>query len=100
MRWRDFAQQNADKILLIVVLHGIMILMISDLKNPTLVDWLRGEASTVLGALIMLITGRSTKPEPAVTTTTTSTLTVVPPESPQPVPAPAEPLTKSGIERD
>lgn len=99
MRWRDFIQQNADKILLIVVLHGIMIVLMTDLKNPTLVDWLRGEASTVLGALIMLITGRATRPEPTVTSTTTSTLTVTPPEAPRPVAIPAEPLPPDGIER-
>lgn len=102
MRWRDFIQQNADKILLIVLLHALMAVMLTAAKDTTLVDWVKGEASTVMGALIMLITGRATKPETVATTTTTTSTSVTPPvqsDPAQPVPAPAEPLAPSGIDK-
>lgn len=71
MTWKEFIQHNLDKILLILIFHGIMVLMVSNLTNATLVDWLKGEAQTVLGAVLMLITGRATKPEPNDSTTVT-----------------------------
>jgi hypothetical protein len=41
-----------------------------------MIDWLKGEVGTVLGALLMLITGRALRPDPSVSTTTTSSVTV------------------------
>lgn len=82
MTWKEFFQHNFDKILLIVVLHGIMVLVVTTMHDaPILADWLKGEASTVMGALIMLITGRASRPDPAITesTTTTKSVTVAPP---------------------
>jgi len=76
MTWKEFFQRNVDKLLLLVVLHGMMLLMISEMSNPTFLDWIKGEVGTVLGALLMLITGRASHPEPTVSSTTTTAVTV------------------------
>ncbi len=87
MTWKQFIQHNIDKILLIALLHVIMAFLVTVMKdNPTLVDWLKGEASTVIGALIMLITGRHSVPDPTVTASTTITKTATIPD-----PKPADP---------
>lgn len=63
MTWREFLQHNFDKLLLIFLVHAIVTLMLTTLSgNPTITAWLQNEASTAMGALIMLITGRATKP--------------------------------------
>ena len=76
MTWREFLQHNADKILLLIILHGMLALLVTNLGNPVMIDWLKGEVGTVLGALLMLITGRALRPDPSVSTTTTSSVTV------------------------
>lgn len=82
MTWREFLQHNFDKLLLIFLVHAIVTLMLTTLSgNPTITAWLQNEASTAMGALIMLITGRATKPEPTVTAQTTTTQSVAMPES-------------------
>lgn len=90
MTWREFLQHNFDKILLIFIVHAIITLMLTTLSgNPTITAWLQNEASTAMGALIMLITGRATKPEPTITaqTTTTQSVTVPDPKAaPKPEP--------------
>lgn len=88
MTWKEFLQHNADKVLLLFLLHALMALMVTALAtNPTLADWLKGEASTVMGALIMLITGRATRPEPTITAQTTTTQSVTVPD-PKAAPVP------------
>lgn len=89
MTWREFLQRNADKVLLILVLHGMMALLLTQLQNPTVLDWIKGEIATVLGALLMLITGRATHPEPIASTTVTATTTVKP-EEPVATPVPTD----------
>lgn len=89
MTWKEFFQHNIDKILLIIVMHGMIALLITQLSNAIMVDWLKGEIGTVMGALLMLITGRALRPDPAaVKTVTTSTSTQ---ETPKPVASQAVP---------
>jgi len=87
MTWKEFAQHNIDKVILLILLHGMGALMLSSAGNPSLTEWLRLEVGTVLGALLMLITGRNAKPDPTITaqTVTTQSVTVPPvvPEAPK-----------------
>src|ERR1700761_2975461 len=88
MTWREFLQRNFDKLLLIFIVHAIITLMITTMRaDPNLTAWLQNEASTAMGALIMLITGRATHAEPTATVTTTKSVTVAPEASTEAVKA-------------
>ncbi len=87
MSWKEFLQHNIDKILLIFLVHALVTLMVTTMSsNPNLTAWLQNEASTAMGALIMLITGRATKPEPTITAQTVTTQSVTVPDKAAPVP--------------
>jgi hypothetical protein len=58
MKWGQFIQSNIDKLILILVLYGLLIMILDNTGSPALVDWLKNEAGTVLGALLTLITSR------------------------------------------
>lgn len=77
MTWKEFLQHNADKFILLVILHAMIAVMMS-VKDASLIEWIRVEASGVIGALLMLITGRATKPEPSASTTATISTTLKP----------------------
>ncbi len=88
MSWKEFLQHNIDKILLIILLHGMLALLVTQLSNSVMVDWLKGEIGTVLGALLMLITGRALRSDPTaektiITSTSTSVKETNPPATPE-----------------
>lgn len=77
MTWREFIQHNIDKLILLAMLHGMVAVMMNT-HDISLIEWIRVEAAGVIGALLMLITGRATKPEPTATTTVTAETTIKP----------------------
>lgn len=58
MKWGEFIQGSIDKLILLVVLGCLLALIVNSAGNPNLVDWLKNEAGTIIGALITLITGK------------------------------------------
>lgn len=82
MTWREFLQHNFDKFLLLVLLHGMLVLLVTNLGNPVMIDWLKGEVGTVLGALLILITGRAMRADSTATTTTSSVTVPADPVNP------------------
>jgi hypothetical protein len=61
MSWRVFWQKQSDKLLLFFawILSGILVLFLRSETHKDILLWAIGGSSSILGALLLLITGRA-----------------------------------------
>ena len=61
MKWAAFWQKQSDKLLLFLawILSGVLVIFLRSETHKDILLWAIGGSSSILGALLLLITGRA-----------------------------------------